>query len=77
MVKTTKKPAKWRQTLINLNVTRWAAHSLNGKLPTDEQIWRALRHRNLTKKILNFFWRIMHGAYKVGEYWEHIPNYEH
>ncbi|KAF8869765.1 hypothetical protein CPB85DRAFT_1262026 [Mucidula mucida] len=77
MVKTTKKPAERRQTLMNLNVTRWAAHSLNGELPTDEQIWRALKLRNLTKKISNFFWRIMHGAYKVGEYWECIPNYEH
>ncbi|KAF9471236.1 hypothetical protein BDN70DRAFT_909401 [Pholiota conissans] len=36
----------------------------------------SLRHKCITPRARNFLWRAMHGAYKIGRYWAHIPGHE-
>ncbi|KAH9480754.1 hypothetical protein JR316_0007354 [Psilocybe cubensis] len=65
-----------RQTLINLDKTRYAAEEIGRCLPTDKQIWAAIKKRDISVRGRAFLWKTMHDAYKVGEYWERIPGYE-
>jgi hypothetical protein len=63
-------------TSIQLDITRWAVNDLSGKLPTDEKIWKSIRHKDITRSIRNFLWKSLHGAHKCGKFWENIPNHE-
>jgi len=66
-----------RSTLIKLAATRYAVNSLCDYTPTDEQIWKSIRDRNISKSIRNFFYKSLHNTYKVGKYWNNIPTFEH
>ena len=44
--------------------------------PTDEAIWKGMRHRDITKKIQDFLWKHTHGIYRLGIFWTHIPGFE-
>ncbi|KAI0686285.1 ribonuclease H-like protein, partial [Cytidiella melzeri] len=64
-------------TEVNLDHVFHCVHDhLSGRQPTRAAIWKALRHRDITKKISDFLWKSMHGALKVGKYWNHIPHFE-
>lgn len=69
-------PPQRRGTTINLDRIRWAIKDLNGTFPTDKSIWGALRDRTITKESRAFLWKATHNAYKVGEYWSKIPDFE-
>lgn len=71
-----KRTPQRRGTTINLDRTRWAVADTNGTPPTDKNIWKSLKDRTLTKESRAFLWKAMHNAYKLGEYWEKIPNFE-
>lgn len=76
-IKEKRKTQYRRQTAVNLEKTRWAIHDyLNGGLPTDEKIWKSLENKDIPKTLRVFLWRLMHNAYKIGEYWNNIPGYE-
>ncbi|KAJ7746097.1 hypothetical protein B0H14DRAFT_2406612, partial [Mycena olivaceomarginata] len=47
-----------------------------GKIPTDEEIWKSIRDKDITRTIRDFFWRVLHKSYKCGSYWRNIPTYE-
>ena len=47
-----------------------------GESPTNEAIWKSMRHRDITKKIRDFLWKHAHGIYKLGKFWTHIPGLE-
>lgn len=40
-------------------------------------LWRSIRHADFQEKILDFLWKVLHGAHCVGRYREKIPQYEH
>jgi ribonuclease HI len=44
--------------------------------PTASTIWKSLRSKGITRQIRTFLWKSMHGAHKIGKYWEHIPDCE-
>ncbi|KAI0693950.1 RnaseH-domain-containing protein, partial [Cerioporus squamosus] len=44
--------------------------------PTEEALWKAVRGKNLARKVRDFYWRAMHDSLRVGRYWQHIPGYE-
>ncbi|KAJ6564223.1 hypothetical protein B0H19DRAFT_1067810 [Mycena capillaripes] len=44
--------------------------------PTAAQIWKSIRHKGIARQIRNFLWKTMHGAYRLGRYWLHIPGFE-
>lgn len=66
-----------RKTTVQ-NVMRLQAALLEdtGMKPTPENVWRALRAPVIGKKPRDFVWKALHGAHRVGKYWEHIPGYE-
>ncbi|KAF9505408.1 hypothetical protein BS47DRAFT_1434309 [Hydnum rufescens UP504] len=70
------KPGTQQNTLAHLDMTRWAVKTLSGHLPTDARIWHSIRHKDITRSIRNFLWKCLHNSYKVGHYWENIPNFE-
>ena len=41
--------------------------------PTDEAIWRSIRHKDITKKVRDFLWKHAHGIYRLGNFWSNIP----
>ena len=53
-----------------------AAKGIFGETPTDEAIWKSMRHKDITKKIRDFLWKHTHGIYKLGKIWTHIPGLE-
>ncbi|EJD46197.1 hypothetical protein AURDEDRAFT_63497, partial [Auricularia subglabra TFB-10046 SS5] len=46
---------------------------LNGRTPTDAQIWQATRHKDISRNVRNFQWKGIHGAHKVGKYFSGMP----
>ncbi|KAJ7725397.1 hypothetical protein B0H16DRAFT_1332721, partial [Mycena metata] len=76
-VKAMKPKPQHMKTTIMLDITRHAAWNLSGATPTDGQIWRSIRHQDITRTTRDFLWRCLHQAYKVGEHWRNIPTYEH
>ncbi|KAH9857508.1 RnaseH-domain-containing protein [Lenzites betulinus] len=48
-----------------------------GLYPTVKAIWSNIWNKDLSVKTASFFWKTMHNAYRVGEYWSNIPDYEH
>src|SRR6202000_3478502 len=53
-----------------------AIKELFEETPTDETIWKGMRHRDITKKIRDFLWKHAHGIYRLGNFWTHIPGLE-
>lgn len=43
--------------------------------PTTLSIWANLWGNDMSKRAGSFFWKAMHGAYKLGSYWANIPGY--
>ncbi|KAI0030302.1 hypothetical protein K488DRAFT_28201, partial [Vararia minispora EC-137] len=78
MIMASRKPEMRRQALINLDVTRHAVrqHNKSISFPKSEHVWRALYHKDFSRKTRDFLWRCMQGAFKIGRYWAKIPEYE-
>ncbi|KAJ6585852.1 hypothetical protein B0H19DRAFT_1321696 [Mycena capillaripes] len=60
----------------NVNHIQTAVHEAFGYRPTTAQIWKSIRHKDIARQIRNFLWKTMHGAYRLGRYWLHIPGFE-
>ncbi|KAG2337919.1 hypothetical protein BDR05DRAFT_978344 [Suillus weaverae] len=61
---------------MNLAKTQYAVNELSSHTPTPPQIWNSIRNRDIPKSIRGFLWKSIHNAYKIGNFWEKIPNYE-
>ncbi len=60
-----------------LDMARHCVHDhLGGRMPTDATLWHSLRHKDVSRNISDFLWRVMHNSYRVGKYWNNIPGYE-
>ncbi|EIW55708.1 uncharacterized protein TRAVEDRAFT_82754, partial [Trametes versicolor FP-101664 SS1] len=40
-------------------------------------LWKAIRHEDVRRTLRDFWWKAMHGALRVGAFWDKIPGYEH
>ncbi|KAL0566859.1 hypothetical protein V5O48_015140, partial [Marasmius crinis-equi] len=47
-----------------------------GKPASQNQVWKSVRNKTLSRNIRQFLFMLMHGGYKVGKYWRNIPNYD-
>lgn len=65
-----------RRTLMNMAMTQHAIHEIAGKMPSPEHVWMSIRDRDTPKSIRGFLWKSLHGTYKIGDFWDKIPNYE-
>lgn len=71
-----KKPNHTPSTITHLEMTKSAVKTHFRRLPTETRIWKALRDREVTRKIRDFLWKVMLNVYNVGHYWTHIEGYE-
>ncbi|KAJ7351636.1 hypothetical protein DFH08DRAFT_694381 [Mycena albidolilacea] len=76
-IKGKRKAPDREKTTIMMGRTKCEAEVLAGRTTTDTEIWNSLCHIDLTRTTRDFLWRCMHQAYKAGEYWRNIPNFEH
>ena len=60
----------------NLGRIQACAEEYYDTSPTFESIWKATKHKDLTKKTREFLWKTTHNAFKIGKFWENIPNHE-
>ena len=74
-IRATKRAPLRATTEHNLELTRNAARAhLTDRTHTNARIWLSIRKPDTTKKVGDFLWKVMHGAFKVGAYWSHIPD---
>ncbi|KAF8133698.1 ribonuclease H-like protein, partial [Boletus edulis] len=65
-----------RQTLINLDITRYAMKDITGNTETDASLWKNIRHPDIRRPIQAFLYRALTGSLRIGDFWQKIPNYE-
>lgn len=65
-----------KQTNMNLAQTLHAIGDMNDATPTSDQIWSSIRSRDTPKSIRGFLWKSLHSAYKIGKFWDNIPQHE-
>ncbi|KAG1809887.1 uncharacterized protein HD556DRAFT_1428133 [Suillus plorans] len=68
---------KRRLTRMALAMTHHAVREISLETPSEAQIWKSIRNKDIPKGIRGFLWKNLHGAYRLGEFWQNIPNYEH
>jgi len=66
-------PKTQTETTVNLNITRHATGIWARWKPTDLTICKSIASKDFPTQIRAFLWRMMHSAYKIGNYWRHIP----
>ncbi|KZV91930.1 hypothetical protein EXIGLDRAFT_615077 [Exidia glandulosa HHB12029] len=54
--------------------TQAALAKINDRPPTAAQIWTATKCKDVSRNVRNFQWKGLHGAHKVGEYFESMPS---
>ena len=42
---------------------------MTGKMPSEDQIWKAIQHKDFSRNTQYFLWMTTHDAYRVGKYW--------
>jgi len=72
----TNRPPPRKSTEINLGRIQACAEEYYGTSPKRETIWKATRHKDLSKKTREFIWKCIHDAFKIGKFWRNIPNFE-
>ena len=65
-----------QSTVLNLEKVRSDIELYGGSQETDGAIWKHIRKSPIRPKIQQFFYKILHGSYKVGRYWLNIPDLE-
>ncbi len=71
----------WKPTPIrltsgrNLDLVAESVEEFSGYRPTAESVWTAVWRMPADRKIQAFWWKLLHGAHRVGGYWNHIPGY--
>ncbi|EPT02405.1 hypothetical protein FOMPIDRAFT_1096896, partial [Fomitopsis schrenkii] len=71
-----KKPKERRSTHRMIAQIRDQALHRGDDPPRPQEIWRGIRHKDIRKPVTDFLWKVIHNAYKCGQYWKNIPGYE-
>jgi ribonuclease HI len=53
-----------------------AATGTNGGPPPARKVWRSTFDKDISRSIRYFLWMVLHGAYRVGAFWDSIPNHQ-
>ncbi|KAG1889237.1 hypothetical protein F4604DRAFT_1507934, partial [Suillus subluteus] len=67
---------KRRLTRMALAMTHHAVREIGQGTPSETQIWKSIRDIDIPKGIRGFLWKNLHGAYRLGDFWLNIPNFE-
>ena len=52
-----------------------ALKDVTKKEVSDTQLWLKCRHPDIRRPIQSFLYKAMHGAFRIGKFWEDIPQY--
>ncbi|KAJ7101781.1 hypothetical protein C8R44DRAFT_641334 [Mycena epipterygia] len=66
---------KRRATVVNIVLAKNAAAGPDGALPPARKIWKSTRDKDISRSIRFFLWMLVYGGYKVGQFWDKIPNH--
>jgi ribonuclease HI/exonuclease III len=61
----------------NLDLTRNALFEYNGDMETDGTIWLNIQNTSIRLRVRQFIYKTMNNTPKVGDFWEHVPRFEH
>ena len=65
-----------KATRVNMNKAKAAAANLNANgTPPARKFWRSTFDKEISRSIRFFMWMLLHEGYKVGEFWDNIPNH--
>lgn len=65
-----------RKTTTNLKIIQEDIYKITSLKPTEERIWKAIRNRTNSRKIQIFLWKMIHDAFRCGNWWLNLKNYE-
>ncbi|KAI0349339.1 ribonuclease H-like protein [Trametes cingulata] len=65
-----------RSTMNNVLEVQRSVAAIVGVTHLEASIWAMLRRNPLQRKVRDFYWKALHGALRVGTFWENIPGYE-
>ncbi|KAF9014756.1 ribonuclease H-like protein [Hymenopellis radicata] len=57
----------------NLRTVQSAIEDRSGTKPSWSLIWKAIEHKDLSRNVRQWMWYALHGAFKLGRRWLHIP----
>ncbi|KAI0705073.1 RnaseH-domain-containing protein, partial [Cerioporus squamosus] len=60
-------------TRQNLNLAQRAIKELTGEQPLDAAVWMKTWKLETDRPVRVFWWKMLHGAYRLGSYWLNIP----
>lgn len=63
-----------RATTVRVAMATHAALDHNGTLPSAKQIWLSTRNPSIPTNDQELLWKLLHDAYKVGDYWARMTN---
>ncbi len=70
------KPNDGRETTRkNISIAKEAVEELDGKYPYTACLWNTIWKMDVDRPVRVFWWKLMHGAHRVGAYWKHISGY--
>lgn len=65
-----------RTTIKNLAYTQDATAGASGEVPSHAQIWKSVRHKDISRSIRYFLWMVIHEGYTLGDQWKHFKGFE-
>ncbi|EIW59901.1 uncharacterized protein TRAVEDRAFT_122926 [Trametes versicolor FP-101664 SS1] len=68
-------PSRRQTEILTVRISATLHEDWNSSLKPGE-IWRALRRDDTRRSLRDFWWKALHGALKIGTYWDNIPGYE-
>jgi hypothetical protein len=60
----------------NIELTKHALREYSRVSETSETIWNGIHSSPIRIRIHQFLYKAMHSTQKIGDFWEHIPDYE-
>ncbi|KAJ6475181.1 hypothetical protein DFH09DRAFT_1379831 [Mycena vulgaris] len=63
-------------TVRNIIYAQDAAAGDGENIPTAAQIWKSVRHKDITRSIQYFLWMVIHEGYALVDHWRHFTGYE-
>ncbi|EPS97574.1 hypothetical protein FOMPIDRAFT_1128232 [Fomitopsis schrenkii] len=65
-----------RRTELRMDRTLVHIERTTERKPPAKEIWRGIKHKDISPSIADFLWKTMHDAHRCGSFWTKIPRYE-
>ncbi|EPS93990.1 hypothetical protein FOMPIDRAFT_9544, partial [Fomitopsis schrenkii] len=47
-----------------------------GTIVEEAEIWLGIKHRDIRRTVVDFLWKSLHGAHRIGKFWLKVPGHE-